>query len=67
MEMKELATIAPEELGRLLAKKREELRALRFRLAAAEEKDVRAVRETRKDIARIQTTMRQKRPAPTRT
>ena len=46
---------SPGELGKLLAEKREELRALRFVAAGARPKDSTASRKTRKDIARILT------------
>lgn len=40
---------------KLLAEKREELRALRFQAAGSRPKDSNAPRKTRKDIARILT------------
>ena len=45
----------PEELMKLLAENREELRKLRFAAAGARPKDSNAPRNTRKDIARILT------------
>jgi ribosomal protein L29 len=41
------------ELHELLATKREELRALRFSVSENQQKNVRAIRNTRHDIARI--------------
>ena len=55
MKINELRTKAKEELQDLLSQKREESRALRFKLANRETKDVRAIREVRKVIARVLT------------
>ncbi len=52
------------ELGKALAEKRAELQKLRSKLHLAQEKDVRKVREVRKEIAHLLTalTKRQKPP-----
>lgn len=46
-----------EELKKLLAEKREELRKLRFEAAGARPKDSNAPSKVRKDIARIMTAL----------
>lgn len=53
MELQELRGQSAVDLRTLLATSQEELRALRFRLAVGEEKNVRAVRKVRTLIARI--------------
>lgn len=45
----------PEELAKLLAEKREELRALRFGASGGRAKDASAAGKVRKDIARLLT------------
>ncbi|TAL20593.1 50S ribosomal protein L29 [Patescibacteria group bacterium] len=60
MEFKELSAKTSEELERLAALRREELRALRFRVSVAEEKKIRTLRELKKMIARILTARNQK-------
>ncbi|RLC38565.1 MAG: 50S ribosomal protein L29 [Candidatus Nealsonbacteria bacterium] len=50
----------PRELQRLLREKRERLRQLRFDLAGGKVKNVREIRETKKDIARILTFLKLK-------
>lgn len=44
-----------EELKRLLAEKREMVRKLRFEIASKQIKDVRNLRNSKKDVARILT------------
>ncbi len=48
------------ELEELLAEKREKLRELYFDLAAGKVKDIKEIRETRRDIARILTVLNEK-------
>lgn len=55
MTYKDIQAKRPEDLQKLLAEKREELRELRFKVAANQLKQVHKVREVREDIARIQT------------
>lgn len=45
----------PEEIKKLLAEKREELRTLRFQAAGGRPKDASALSKVRKDIARLLT------------
>lgn len=52
---KSLATHSAEELGKLAAEKREELRALRFSVAGSKNRNVKLSRTLRKDIARALT------------
>lgn len=52
-----------EELTKLLAEKREELRTLRFTAAGSRTKDTNAASKMRKDIARLMTTIAAKKAA----
>lgn len=60
MEAKELRQRSIAELKKLLQEKRERLRTLRFALASGKVKNIREIRETRRDIARILTIKNQK-------
>ncbi|MBI5400582.1 MAG: 50S ribosomal protein L29 [Candidatus Yonathbacteria bacterium] len=53
--MKEIKKKSAEELMKLLAEKREELRAFRFDIAGFAKKNVKAPKIARKEIARILT------------
>jgi large subunit ribosomal protein L29 len=55
MEMKELKDKSSKELNALLDEQREQLRTLRFRDASGQLKQVRDIRQVRRDIARILT------------
>ena len=55
MKVKELKTKSKSELNVLLDEGRERLRALRFDLAGGKIKNVREIRQVKKDIARILT------------
>jgi large subunit ribosomal protein L29 len=55
MKTSELRQKSKEELQRFLQEKREKLRILRFDLASGKVKNVREIREIKKDIARILT------------
>lgn len=57
MEIKELQKKSVQDLHKLLAEKRDELRALRFKVANKQLKDIRDIRETRKAIAQILTVL----------
>lgn len=59
MKAKEIRKKTKEELEKLLAEKRKKLTQLRFDLAAGKVKNVREIRETKKDIARILTILRE--------
>lgn len=59
-KIREFTRIAKGELQRILQEKREKLREFRFNLAAGKVKNVREIRETKKDIARILTILKQK-------
>ena len=48
------------ELQRMLASSQEKLRKLRFDLASGKVKNIRAIRESRKDIAKIFTILKEK-------
>lgn len=54
-KMKELARLDRAARQALLREKNEKLRILRFDLAAGKVKDVREIREIKKDIARLST------------
>ncbi len=60
MKAAELRRISTSELESLLRKKREDLRQFRFDLAAGKVKNIKDIRETRKDIARILTILRER-------
>ena len=55
MKTTELRQKSKSELQKLLQDNREKLRQLRFDLAAGKVKNVREIRKTKKDIARILT------------
>ena len=59
MEYKELQQKSAPELQRLLASLREQLRDKRFRVSEGQHKDVREIRELKKDIARLLTRLHQ--------
>lgn len=55
MDIKELREKGTEELKRLLAEKQEAVRKFRFDIAAKQVKNVRQIRNDKKEIARIKT------------
>jgi len=57
MQMKDITTKTPADLRKMVAEKREALRAFRFGGAGAKTKNVREGRVIRKDIARILTAL----------
>lgn len=59
-KIREFSRQESKELCNLLKSKKERLRQLRFDLAAGKVKNVREVRGTRKDIARIETVLKLK-------
>ena len=58
----ELRQKSKDELKNLLAEKRERLRFLRFNLASGKVKNVREIRQTKKEIARILTILKHEAP-----
>ncbi len=60
MKILEIKQKSQNELHRILAEKQEKLRQLRFDLASGKVKNVREIRQIKKDIARILTTLCQK-------
>ena len=60
MKVKELRMKKNEELEKMIGTIREKLRVLRFELAAGKVKDVRAIRQNRKDVAKILTILKEK-------
>ncbi len=59
MKIAELRQRTKEELQKLLQENRERLRQLRFDLVSGKVKNVKEIREIKKDIARILTTIKQ--------
>jgi large subunit ribosomal protein L29 len=57
-KIREFLRMSKGELQRVLMEKRDKLRQLRFDLAAGKVKNVREIREIKKDIARILTLLR---------
>jgi len=60
MKAKELRMKKDAELKKTIGTLREKLRVLRFELAAGKVKDVRAIRQNRKDVAKILTILKEK-------
>ncbi len=60
MRVKEIRQKTIEDLRKLEKELREKLRGLRFDLASGKVKNVREIREIKKDIARILTVIREK-------
>lgn len=58
MEIKELKQLSKEELKKKMEDAREKLRHMRFDLQAGKVKDVREIRQVKKDIARILTLLK---------
>ncbi|MFN7088595.1 MAG: 50S ribosomal protein L29 [Candidatus Paceibacteria bacterium] len=65
MEPKELQSKTKEELQTLLSELRNKLRTLKFELAAGKVKNVRLLRKTKQDIARVLTILKAKQNAKT--
>ena len=59
-KIREFSRLPKQELQRNLSEKRERLRQLRFDLASGKVKNVREIREIRRDIARIMTILKKK-------
>lgn len=60
MKTEELRKKTKEELEKLLAEKREKRAKLRFDLKTGKVKNIREIREIKKDIARILTILKEK-------
>ncbi|MDI6882986.1 MAG: 50S ribosomal protein L29 [Patescibacteria group bacterium] len=56
-KLKEFKRMSRGELQRVLSEKKEKLRQLRFDLAAGKVKNIREIREVKKDIARMLTVL----------
>lgn len=61
MKIKEIKEKNNEELKKLLAEKREDVRKLRFDIASKQAKNNRKLRNDKKDIAKIMTVLNKKR------
>ena len=59
-DIQKLKEMSPEEMERIIDKSKEELRGLKFDLAAGKVKDIKAISETRKKIARLMTFVNEK-------
>ncbi len=59
MKIKEIREKNVEELKKLLSEKREAVRKLRFDVAAKQVKDIREMRNSKRDIARILTILKE--------
>lgn len=59
MKIKEIREKNVEELKKLLSEKREAVRKLRFDVAAKQVKDIREIRNSKRDIARILTILKE--------
>lgn len=59
MKIKEIREKNSEELKKLLNEKREAVRKSRFEIAAKQIKNIREMRNNKKDIARILTTLKE--------
>lgn len=59
MKIQELKLKPKAELQKMLVEEREKLRQLRFDLVSGKVKNVRQIREIKKDIARILTLLKQ--------
>lgn len=57
-QIKEFSKTSKEDLQRILKEKQENLREFRFDLAGGKVKDVRAIRATKKEVARINTILK---------
>ncbi len=53
MNAKELEQKTPQELTKLLAELRANVRDLRFKIATRQHRKVRTIREVKKDLARV--------------
>jgi ribosomal protein L29 len=60
MKTKELREKNKEELLKIVSEKKEKIRKIRFDIAAKQVKDARALRNEKKDIARVLTLIREK-------
>ena len=58
MEITELKTKNTPELNSLLQEKKEKMRQLKFDLASGKVKNIKEIREIKKDIARILTVLK---------
>jgi len=64
MKIKELRQKKVGDLHKLLRSNREELRSLRFSISSEQEKNVRKIRDVKKDIAKVLTILNTKESSP---
>lgn len=60
MEFKELAKKEEKDLQEILIQQREKLRELRFKVSHGQLKNIREIRKSKKEIARVLTLLNQK-------
>lgn len=60
MKLRELRTKSEGELQTMVRSLKEKSRDLRFQLASGKVKNVREIRQTRKDVAQIMTVLKEK-------
>lgn len=59
MKSQEMRKKSKTQLQKLLSERQEDLRSLRFALVSGKLKNIKEIRETKKDIARILTILRE--------
>ena len=59
-DIQKLKEMSPQEMERVVVVAKEELRGLKFDLAAGKVKDIKTISETRKKIARLMTFLNEK-------
>ena len=64
MKMKEIREKSDPELKRLLQSQKEKLRSLRFKVSQKQLKDVRQLREVKRDVARLNTETKRRQQQP---
>ncbi|MFH1597475.1 MAG: 50S ribosomal protein L29 [Patescibacteria group bacterium] len=64
MKMKEIREKNDPELKRLLQSQKEKLRSLRFKVSQKQLKDVRQLREVKRDMARLNTETKRRQQQP---
>lgn len=60
MKIKEIRNKSEKDLQKMLAQERNNLRELKFKVASKQHKNYKAIKETRKNIARIITVLKEK-------
>jgi large subunit ribosomal protein L29 len=66
MEAKELREMSAEDLGQKIASLREEITHLKLKRATSRLENPMKLKETKRDLARVETILREKAPRPER-